>query len=221
VLKNLSLTIPFGQTVAIVGGNGCGKSTLMNLLARFYDPQAGKILLDDQDIRLMHPKKLRRQIAWVTQQSVLFSGTVWENIAYGSRSATKQQILHAAELARVTQFLDKLSLGFQSKVGDYGNLLSAGQRQRIALARAIVADPRILILDEATSQMDGQTESLVHAALADFLKDRTAFVITHRSASLILADRIVVIENGEIVHDGSVDEANHSLPFKSLFAKSA
>ena len=222
VLNQIKLTVPFGQTLAIVGGNGCGKSTLMNLLARFYDPQQGQVLLDGQDIRLMNPKRLRRQIAWVTQQSVLFRGTVWENIAYGSKTATDIEIERAADIARVTDFLPKLQKGFETNVGDNGCQLSAGQRQRVSLARAVLADPRILILDEATSQMDGNTETLIHESLAEFIKDRTTFIVTHRSSSLKLADRVIVMEHGEIVHDDTVSNArNGSEHFQFLFAKSA
>ena len=222
VLKDLNLTVPFGQVVAIVGGNGCGKSTLMNLLARFYSPQQGKVLIDGVDIAEVNPKRLRRQIAWVTQQSVLFRGTIAQNIAYGCKGATSTQILDAARVAHVTEFLPNLENGIDTEVGDNGSLLSAGQRQRVALARAIVADPRILILDEATSQMDGNTERKIHDALAHFIKDRTTFIVTHRASSLSLADRVIVMDNGEIVHDDDLastrDESEH---FQFLFAKSA
>lgn len=222
VLQDVHLSVPFGQTLAIVGGNGSGKSTLMNLVARFYDAKSGAVLLDGCDIRRMNPKRLRRQIAWVTQQSVLFRGTVWENIAYGSRTATEDEIRKAAELARVTDFLPKLEHGFDTHIGDNGTQLSAGQRQRVALARAILADPRILILDEATSQMDGQTESLIHDSLRSFIQNRTTFIVTHRGSSLKLADRVVVMEHGKIVHDDTVNNArNESEHFQFLFAKSA
>ena len=222
VLRDLSLTVPFGQTVAIVGGNGCGKSTLMNLIARFYDPNSGQVLLDGVDLTRMNPKRLRRQIAWVTQQSVLFKGSVRENIAYGSRTATEQDIQMAIKLARVSDFLPKLKDGLDTQVGDNGSLLSAGQRQRVALARAVLADPKILILDEATSQMDGNTESMVHESLAEFIKDRTTFIVTHRSSSLKLADRVIVMEHGQVVHDDTVNNARESSSeFQQLFAKSA
>lgn len=222
VLKRVELSVPFGQTVAIVGGNGSGKSTLMNLLARFYDPHSGEILIDGLDIRQMHPRKLRRQMAWVTQEACLFRGTLRENIAYGKRDATDEDILRAARLARIDQFLNELPDGLDSPVGESGKFLSAGQCQRVALARAIVADPRILILDEATSQMDGRTESIIHDSLREFLKGRTTFIITHRFTSLALADRVVVMDRGRIVHDGPVNEARDgSTEFRFLFAKSA
>jgi len=222
VIKKLNLTIPAGQTLAIVGGNGCGKSTLMNLLARFYDPHYGKIMIDGKDIRQMHPKKVRQQIAWVTQDSVLFNGSLWENICYGNPEATNEQIMDAIRIARIDKFVSKLDDGYQSNVGDDGKNLSAGQRQRVAIARAIVSDPKILILDEATSQIDGQSESIIHDSLAQFIQDRTTIVITHRPSSLRLADRVIVMELGEIVHDSSVQEAKQSSEqFQSLFAKSA
>lgn len=222
VLKNINLMIPHGQTVAIVGGNGSGKSTLMNLLVRFYDPHIGRVLIDGQDIRDMHPKKVRQQIAWVTQDSMLFKGTVWENVAYGAFNPSKEDILKAMEIARVHDFVDELENGYQTNVGDDGKKLSAGQRQRVAIARAVVANPRILILDEATSQIDGQSESLIHDSLAEFIKTRTTFVVTHRESSLRLADRVLVMELGRIVHDSTVSEAcQHSTIFQGLFAKSA
>ncbi len=222
VLNQINLKIPFGQTLAIVGENGCGKSTLMNLLARLYDPNGGKILIDGVDIRLTNPKKLRRQIAWVTQDSTLFQGTVWDNIAYGKRNPTDEEILEAAKLAQVDSLIGDLSKGYQTQVGESGFHLSAGQRQRVILARAILADPRIFVLDEATSQMDGHTESLVHEALRPFIKSRTTIIITHRYSSLKLVDRIIVMRQGKIVSDLAPDQAIHSSqPFQHLFSKSA
>ncbi len=222
VIKKLNLTVPFGQTIAIVGGNGSGKSTLMNLLARFYDPHLGRILIDNQDIRQMNPKRARQQIAWVTQDSVLFNGTLWENIAYGKYGSTDEEVMRAIKIARIDDFADELENGYHSNVGDDGKSLSAGQRQRVAIARAVVADPRILILDEATSQIDGQSENIIHDSLAEFIKNRTTFVITHRHSSLRLADRVIVMKLGEIVHDSSVAEASaSSVQFQCLFSKSA
>lgn len=222
VLRDINLTIPFGQTVAIVGGNGCGKSTLMNLIARFYDPSHGHILLDGTNLRHVSPRKLRQQIAWVTQDSVLFQGSLWDNIAYGNRDASEDEIMMAARLARVDQYVDQLDNGFHTMVGDEGRNLSAGQRQRVALARAILADPKILILDEATSQIDGETENLIHDSLIEFIQDRTTFIVTHRHSSLRLADRVLVMNLGEVVHDSSVaDATQNSSQFQSLFARVA
>ncbi len=222
VIRQLNLTVPFGQTLAIVGGNGSGKSTLMNLLTRFYDPCNGRVLVDGKDLRQMNPKKIRQQMAWVTQDSILFSGTLWENIAYGNPFADEDDMMRAIRLARIDDFVDKLENGYHADVGDDGKKLSAGQRQRVALARAILADPKILILDEATSQMDGHTEGLILDELHHFIKQRTTFIITHRPSSLKLADRVIVMELGRIVHDSSVSEASKSSDaFQSLFAKAA
>ncbi len=219
VLERINLEVPFGQKIAIVGGNGSGKSTLMNLLARFYDTNRGRVLIDGYDVKQMNPKKLRRQIAWVTQDSVLFGGTLWENIAYGARDASEEEILAAARVARIDKFVDQLADGYYTDVGDDGKLLSAGQRQRVALARAVLADPRILILDEATSQMDGQTESFIHEAMREFMANRTTFIVTHRQSSLSLADRVIVMQLGKIVHDSTVSEAMiNSSDFQLLFS---
>lgn len=222
VIRKIDLVIPAGQTVAIVGGNGSGKTTLMNLLARFYDPHLGRVLIDGQDIRQMNPKKVRRQFAWVTQDSTLFNATLWDNVTYGNPRASDEDVRRALAMARVDRFADSLSEGLHSNVGDDGTCLSAGQRQRVALARAILSDPRILILDEATSQIDGHAEYQILKGLRPFLKQRTTFIVTHRPSSLELADRVIVLEQGEIVHDSTVDEARRdSTAFQSLFARSA
>lgn len=222
VLKKVNLIVPAGQTIAIVGGNGSGKSTLMNLLARFYDPHVGRILFDGHDIKEMNPRQVRKQIAWVTQDSVLFKGTLWDNIAYGRSDATDEEIMDAIRIAHIDRFLDDLPEGYQTNVGDDGTSLSAGQRQRVAIARAVVSNPNILILDEATSQIDGFSEAQIHESLSEFLKDRTTFIVTHRPSSLKLADRVIVMELGQIVHDSTVSDASeNSLQFQSLFSKSA
>ena len=222
VVKKVNLKIPFGQTLAIVGGNGSGKSTLMNLLARFYDPHLGSIQIDGKNIREMHPKKVRQQISWVTQDSVLFNGSLWENVAYGRHNATEAEVMHAIRIARIDDFVDALDDGYQTNVGDDGKKLSAGQRQRVAIARAVVSNPRILILDEATSQIDGQSEAIIHDSLMEFIKGRTTIVITHRQSSLRLADRVIVMDLGRIVHDSTIANATeHSEQFQNLFAKSA
>lgn len=218
VLKGVTLEIPFGQTVAIVGGNGCGKSTLIYLLARFYDPHHGQVLIDDVDIREFDPRQLRQQFAWVTQEACLFQGTIRENIAYGKMGATDFEIQAAAKLAGVTDFLPRVANGLETPVGDMGRELSAGQRQRVALARAVLADPKILILDEATSQMDGHNEQLIHQRLKPFFENRTTIIISHRRSSLELVDRIVVMDAGKIIEDGTLAELQrHSVSFTELF----
>lgn len=218
VLKGITLEIPFGQTVALVGGNGCGKSTLIYLLTRFYDPHHGQVLIDDVDIREYDPRQLRQQFAWVTQDACLFQGTIRENIAYGKLGATEFEIQAAAKLAGVTDFLPRIAHGLETQVGDMGRELSAGQRQRVALARAVLADPKILILDEATSQMDGYNEQLIHQRLKPFFQNRTTIIISHRRSSLELVDRIVVLDAGKIVEDGTLAELQgHSHSFGELF----
>ncbi|MBS0206258.1 MAG: ABC transporter ATP-binding protein [Planctomycetes bacterium] len=205
VLDNVSFEIPFGQTVALVGRNGCGKTTILNLLARFYDPQQGSILIDDVDIRDVSPKRLRTHMAIVTQDPILFQGTVWENIAYGG-STDRDRILAAARLARVDDFIANLANGYQTPVGARGNSLSGGQRQRVALARAILVDPRILILDEATSQIDQQNEELVQDTLHSFLSGRTTILVTHRPSTIRLAQRVLMMDQGRIIEDLTSDE---------------
>jgi len=205
VLHHVTLSIPFGQTVALAGENGCGKSTILNLLARFYDPQKGAIYLDGVDLRELDPKKLRRQMALVTQEPVLFRGTIWDNILYSNPHATREQVLAAARLARVEDFVLELANGYATQVGDRGQALSGGQRQRVALARAILAKPAILILDEATSQIDRQSEELVQDSLREFLHNRTAILVTHRRSTIGLADRVIVMEKGRIVDDLAVE----------------
>jgi ABC-type multidrug transport system fused ATPase/permease subunit len=194
----------------------------MNLLARFYDPHLGAVKIDGKNIRDMHPKKVRQQISWVTQDSVLFNGTLWENVAYGRHNASESEVMHAIRVARIDDFVDNLEDGYHTNVGDDGKKLSAGQRQRVAIARAVVSNPRILILDEATSQIDGQSESIIHDSLLEFIKGRTTIIITHRQSSLRLADRVVVMDVGRIVHDSTIANASaNSEQFQNLFARSA
>ena len=222
VVRRVSLEIPYKQTLAIVGGNGSGKSTLMNLLCRFYDPNRGSIQIDGVDIKDVSPRKLRRQIAWVTQDSVLFHGSIRENVLYGNPDASEAELEEAIQTARLHDFIDSLPDGLDSMIGDNGSHLSAGQRQRVAIARAVLANPRILILDEATSQVDGKTESLIHGELASFIRSRTTIIVTHRQSSLCLADRVIVMRLGRIVSDSTVEEAvESSRPFQNLFARSA
>jgi subfamily B ATP-binding cassette protein MsbA len=201
VLKRLDLEIPFGQSVALIGSNGCGKTTLISLLARFYDPQIGAIWIDDVNLKRVNPRNVRRQMALVSQDPILFRGTVFDNIKYGNCDATETQVIEASRIARVDDFIHLLADGYQSDVGDRGNALSGGQRQRIALARAIVANPRILILDEATCQIDSESEELIHSTMQSFIKNRTTIFISHRKSTLEIVDRILVLDQGRIVED--------------------
>jgi len=197
------LSIQHGETVAIVGRNGCGKSTLMSLLSRFYDPDYGTIHIDGMNIRNVRLKSLRKQLGYVTQHTVLFDDTIKANIAYGTYGVTDEQIEVAARKAHAHEFISRLSKGYETRVGEMGNNLSGGQRQRIALARAILRDPAILILDEATSAADAESEQVIHDALEHFTKGRTTFLITHRASSLKIADRIIVMHDGCIEATGT------------------
>ncbi|OYV93595.1 MAG: hypothetical protein B7Z73_03345 [Planctomycetia bacterium 21-64-5] len=207
VLDNIELRIAFGETIAVVGPNGCGKSTLANLIPRFFDPISGAVLLDGVDLRDVRLRELRSQIGLVTQETLLFDDTVLANIRYGSPWATRDDVLRAAQRAHAHRFIEeKLEHGYQTIVGQRGNVLSGGQRQRIALARAILRDPPVLILDEATSQVDLESEQVIQQVLEQFIRNRTTVIVTHRMGTLALADRIVVMEAGRILDVGSHDE---------------
>ncbi|HUG69352.1 MAG TPA: ABC transporter ATP-binding protein [Pirellulaceae bacterium] len=204
VLNGVDLEIKFGETVAIVGPNGCGKSTLINMLPRFYDPTRGSIRFDDVDLREMRLRDIRKRVGLVTQQTHLFDDTVLNNIRYGSPNATDEEAIEAAKKSHAHRFIiDKLDQGYDTHVGQGGSRLSGGQRQRIALARAILRDPEVLILDEATSQIDIESEQLIHQTLEEFVRDRTAIMITHRLSTLTLADRVVVMDAGKIIDVGT------------------
>jgi ATP-binding cassette subfamily B protein/subfamily B ATP-binding cassette protein MsbA len=207
VLRDLDFSVRAGETLCIVGPNGCGKSTLVGLLPRFYDPVSGSIRVDDIDLREFRLRDLRKFVGMVTQTTLLFDDTVFNNIRYGSLQATPEQVVEAARRAHAHRFIEeKLEHGYDTIVGPGGGKLSGGQRQRIALARAILRDPRVLILDEATSQIDLESEQLIHQALEEFIRDRTAIIITHRLATLELADRILVMESGRAIDLGTHDE---------------
>ncbi len=207
VLRDINLRIPFGETLAIVGPNGCGKSTLVNLVCRFYDPGEGAVRLDDVDLREARIRELRKKVGVVTQQTILFDDTVLNNIRYGSPHASDDEVIAAAQKAHAHPFIvDKLEDGYETVVGERGGRLSGGQRQRIALARAILRDPEILILDEATSQIDLESEQLIHQVLEEFTRGRTTIIITHRLSTLVLADRILVMDGGRIADLGTHQE---------------
>jgi ATP-binding cassette subfamily B protein len=202
VLQDISLAAAPGQVVALVGHTGSGKTSLVNLLPRFYDPWQGRVTLDGHDLRDLTLASLRAQFAVVLQETFLFAGTVRDNIAYGRLGATEEEIETAAREAHAHEFIMRLPKGYASSVGEAGGMLSRGQRQRIALARAILRDPRILILDEATSDVDTETEVLIQSALDRVIRGRTVFVIAHRLSTIRNADLIVVLDHGRIVQQG-------------------
>jgi len=206
VLRDLNLDVPGGSTVAIVGPTGAGKTTLVSLIARFYDPQQGRILIDGMDIRDAALASLRTQVAYVFQETFLFSDTVAANIAYGRPLSDEGTIEAAARLAQAHEFIEALPLGYQTMLGERGHNLSGGQRQRLAIARAIHADPRILVLDDATAAVDPETESSIRKAMRLVMTDRTVFVIAHRISIVKRADMVIVVENGQITQQGTHDE---------------
>ncbi len=205
-LQDLSLKVPPGQTVALVGATGAGKSTIAKLVARFYDPTRGAVLVDGHDLRSVTQASLRRQLGIVPQEAFLFSGTIGENIAFGRPDANGEEIRAAARAVGAHDFIAALEHGYDTPVGERGTQLSAGQRQLVAFARALAADPRILILDEATSNVDLHTEGRIEEGLRRLLAGRTAIVIAHRLSTIRQAGRIVVLDGGRIVEQGTHDE---------------
>ncbi|MBE9077887.1 ABC transporter ATP-binding protein [Romeria aff. gracilis LEGE 07310] len=203
VVQHLTLKVPAGKTVALVGATGSGKSTLVKLLMQFYQAQQGRILLDGQDLRSLDPTDLRQAIGWVSQDVFLFHGTVAENIAYGSFDATLAEIQQAAQMAEADEFIQQLPAGYDTLVGERGQKLSGGQRQRLAIARAILKDPPILILDEATSAVDNETEAAIQRALEKITQNRTTIAIAHRLSTVRNTDRIYVMAQGQLIEWGT------------------
>ncbi|MCO5258958.1 MAG: ABC transporter ATP-binding protein/permease [Crocinitomicaceae bacterium] len=203
VLKNVSFSIPKGKTIALVGESGSGKSTISDLLPRFYDVTQGEITIDNTDIRAIKINELRNKIGIVSQESILFNGTVAENIAFGKPTATREEIIEAAKIANAHKFIQELENGYDTQIGERGNKLSGGQKQRVSIARAVLKNPDILILDEATSALDTESEKLVQEALNKLMTDRTSLVIAHRLSTIVDADEIIVLSKGEIIERGT------------------
>jgi ATP-binding cassette subfamily B protein len=203
VIPEFSLTVPAGQTIALVGTTGAGKSTIAKLISRFYDPTSGKLTLDGIDVRDLSAKDLRRSVVMVTQEAYLFSGSVADNIALGKPDATPEEIEQAAKAVGAHEFILALPEGYSTDVNKRGGRVSAGQRQLISFARAFIANPAVLILDEATSSLDIPSERLVQHGLKTLLADRTAIIIAHRLSTVSIADRVLVMEKGRVIEDDS------------------
>ncbi|MCC7145401.1 MAG: ABC transporter ATP-binding protein [Phycisphaeraceae bacterium] len=211
-VDGVDLVVPFGQTTAIVGPNGSGKSTLLSLLPRLLEPQEGRIFIDGVDVATVNLRSLRGQIALVSQQSVIFSGTIADNIAYGRRHESRDRVIAAAQAAFADEFIRQLPLGYDTMLGEEGSGLSGGQRQRLCIARAILRDPAILILDEATSQIDADSEAKISQAIRHFRRGRTTFIIAHRLSTVIDADVILVMDRGRVVAQGTHTQLLESSP---------
>jgi subfamily B ATP-binding cassette protein MsbA len=206
ILNDFSLDVPKGQTIALVGQSGSGKSTITNLLMRFYDVNSGNILIDGTDIRDMKMESVRGLIGLVTQTNILFNDTIRNNVALGKPDATDEEVIHALKVANAYEFIEDLPDGIHTNVGDSGNRLSGGQQQRLSIARAVLKNPPIMILDEATSSLDAESERFVQQALEKLMQNRTSIVIAHRLSTIQKADKIVVMQKGRIVEQGSHDE---------------
>jgi len=206
ILNNISFTVPAGKKVALVGASGEGKSTIIKLLLRFYDPQKGKILIDGQDIKKIKQSSLRENIAIVPQETSLFNNTIAHNIAYGKLNAKPREIDEASQLSRLDRLVKRLKKGYKTIVGERGIKLSGGEKQRVAIARAMLKDAPILILDEATSSLDSQTESEIQKSLDELMKGKTTLIIAHRLSTVMKSDFIVVIKNGQVAEVGNHSE---------------
>lgn len=217
ILKNININVEKGKTVALVGPSGGGKSTLMDLIPRFHDPKTGTIKIDGIDYKDLTVESIRAQMGTVNQDSFLFNDTIFNNIAFAKPNATKEEVIAAAKIANAHEFIEHTENGYQSFVGDRGNRLSGGQRQRVCIARAVLANPPIMLLDEATSALDTESEKLVQEALNNLMKNRTSIVIAHRLSTIQYADKIVVIDKGQVVESGSHTELlSHNGLYKRL-----
>lgn len=212
VLQGVDLTVAPGESVALVGMTGAGKSTLVQLIPRFYDPERGRVLVDGHDVREVDLRSLRSQIGFVLQDPFLFSATLEDNIRYGRPGASREAVMAAAQAAHVSEFIESLPAGYRTPVGERGVGLSGGQKQRVAIARALLTDPRVLVLDDATSSVDAENEHLIWDALRRLMAGRTSFIIAHRLASVMFANRIVVIEDGRVAATGTHAELLSSSP---------
>ena len=206
VLDDVSFKIKPGETIALVGPTGAGKSTIVNLISRFYDVQQGKVLIDGKDVKKVSIESLRKQMGIMTQDNFLFSGTIKENIRYGKLDATDEEIIAAAKAVNAHEFIMKLDKGYDTELSERGGGLSVGQKQLLAFARTMVSMPKILILDEATSSIDTKTELMVQSGIEHMLQGRTSFVIAHRLSTIQKADRIFVVDDGRIVEEGNAKE---------------
>src|SRR5438132_8145657 len=203
ILKDVSFKIEPGQVAAFVGPTGAGKTTIISLIPRFYDPHAGRVRIDGYDVRGLKQKSLRQQISFVLQETLLFRAPVWQNIAYGKPEASRAEIIRAAKLANADEFIDRMPEGYDTMIGEHGATLSGGQRQRITIARAIIRNAPILILDEPSAGLDAESEKLVFDALGNLMEGKTSIVIAHRLATVIRADVIFVIDDGKVVEQGT------------------
>ncbi len=203
VVKNINLSIPKGKTIALVGPSGGGKSTLADLVPRFYDPTSGEVLIDGKSLKDYNLESIRKHMGIVTQESILFNDTIFNNIAFGKEGVSEAAVIEAARIANAHDFIMQTERGYQTLIGERGSKLSGGQRQRISIARAVLKNPPILILDEATSALDSESEKLVQEALFNLMKNRTSLIIAHRLSTIQHADEIVVIQDGQIAERGT------------------